>query len=338
MIAQPPPVLPSEMAAFLREIGITEPPGRAEPIAGGVSSDIWMVELGRRRICIKRALPALKVAADWRAPIERSRYEFAWFECVATLLPHAVPPLVGRSADGRMFAMDFLVPEDHRLWKALLLAGEVDPGFAGSVGTALVAIHAGSAGNPQVAAEFASDAIFHALRLEPYLVATAAKHPDLADRLAAIERVTAETRLALVHGDVSPKNILAGPDGPVFLDAECAWYGDPAFDVGFCLNHLMLKCLPVPQRIDALAASFETFVARYLAGVSWEAPEALERRAAALLPALFLARIDGKSPVEYVVDEGDRALVRAVARELIAEPVAELREIMRRWTRAVGTR
>jgi aminoglycoside phosphotransferase (APT) family kinase protein len=338
MTSQPPADLPAEMGAFLREIGITDPPARAEPIAGGVSSDIWMVELGSRRICIKRALPALKVAADWRAPIERSRYEFAWFACVARLLPHNVPQLVGRSGDGRMFAMEFLSPRDHRLWKTSLLEGVVDADFAGAVGAALVAIHAGTAGDPQVAANFASDSIFHALRLEPYLVATAAKHPDLGDRLTAIVSVTAATRLALVHGDVSPKNILAGPDGPVFLDAECAWYGDPAFDLGFCLNHLMLKCLPLPQRIDALEASFATLVARYLAGVSWEPAEALERRAAALLPALFLARIDGKSPVEYVVDDADRTLVRTVARRLIAEPIPELREIMRRWTHAVRRR
>jgi aminoglycoside phosphotransferase (APT) family kinase protein len=338
MASLPPTVLPAEMGAFLRDIGITDPPDRAEPIAGGVSSDIWMVELGRRRVCIKRALPSLKVAAEWRAPIERSRYEFAWFERVAKLLPRNVPPLVARSADGRMFAMDFLPPEDHRLWKKSLLEGTVDADFAGSVGATLVAIHAGTARDPQVAANFASDSIFRALRLEPYLVATAAKHPDLADRITAIVSVTAETRLALVHGDVSPKNILAGPDGPVFLDAECAWYGDPAFDLGFCLNHLLLKCLPMSHRVDALEVSFETLATRYLAGVNWEAPKALERRAAALLPALFLARIDGKSPVEYVVEDADRNLVRTVARKLIAEPIAELREIMRRWAQTVRRR
>jgi aminoglycoside phosphotransferase (APT) family kinase protein len=292
-----------------------------------------MVELGRRRVCIKRALPALKVAADWRAPIERSRYEFGWFECVAKLLPHAVPPLVGRSADGRLFAMDFLAPEDHRLWKTMLLASEVDVDFAGSVGAALAAIHAGTAcGRVRVGCDLPRAAA-RALSRRHRGETSGPRRPARRHR-----RVTAETRLALVHGDISPKNILAGPDGPVFLDAECAWYGDPAFDVSFCLNHLMLKCLPVPQRIDALAVSFRMFVARYLAGVSWEAPDALERRAAALLPALFLARIDGKSPVEYVVDEADRALVRRVARELIGEPVAELPEIISRWTGAVRRR
>ena len=97
---------------------------------------------------------------------------------------------------------------------------------------------------PQLAAEFATDAIFFDIRLEPYLLATAARHPDLAprDRGAGRRRRRRNTR-ALVHGDVSPKNILVGAEGPVLLDAECAWWGDPAFDLAFCLNHLLLKCL-----------------------------------------------------------------------------------------------
>src|ERR1700712_4309494 len=99
---------------------------------------------------------------------------------------------------------------------------------------------------------------------------------------------------ALVHGDVSPKNILAGPDGPVFLDAECAWWGDPAFDLAFCLNHLLLKCGWTPRAASGFLACFEALTASYLTGVDWELPEALEARAAALLPGLLLARVDGK--------------------------------------------
>ena len=91
--------------------------------------------------------------------------------------------------------------------------------------------------------------IFHDIRLEPYLVATAGGHPDRADGAAAAgARSRPRPGAALVHGDVSPKNILVGPAGPVFLDAECAWYGDPAFDLAFCLNHLLLKCLWTPRR------------------------------------------------------------------------------------------
>jgi aminoglycoside phosphotransferase (APT) family kinase protein len=153
-------------------------------------------------------------------------------------------------------------------------------------------------------------------------------HRDLAAPLQALAERTAATRAALVHGDVSPKNILVGPRGPVFLDAECAWYGDPAFDLAFCLNHLLLKCLWVPEAAPRLLACFEALAAAYLQGY---APEGLEARAASLLPGLLLARVDGKSPVEYVTEEAQKARVRRVARALLATPPARLAEVKEAW-------
>src|SRR5437016_3999625 len=119
-------------------------------------------------------------------------------------------------------------------------------------------------------------------------------------------------KLALVHGDVSPKNILVGRRGPVFLDAECAWFGDPAFDLAFCLNHLLLKCLWTPPSAHDFLSAFNSLSESYLAMVTWEPPAAVERRAARLLPGLFLARIDGKSPVEYITEESAKNRVRRV--------------------------
>ena len=150
---------------------------------------------------------------------------------------------------------------------------------------------------------------FEAIRIEPYLRATGRAHP--APRRALRRRspqTTLATKRALVHGDVSPKNILHGPHGPVFLDAECAWFGDPAFDLAFCLNHLLLKGAPrgAPTR-RAISARFAALAGAYLAGVDWEQRGGTSRRAPrALLPALFLARVDGKSPVEYL-DARERA-------------------------------
>src|SRR6202007_3164907 len=166
--------------------------------------------------------------------------------------------------------------------------------------------HSRFARSSVVAAAFATDAIFYAIRLEPYLLATARAHPDRAAALERLAETTAHTKLTLVHGDVSPKNILIGPRGPVFIDAECAWFGDPAFDLAFCLNHLLLKCLWVPAATSRLLAAFDTLAETYLAGVDWEPAECVDRRTAHLLPGLFLARIDGKSPVEYLTAEEDK--------------------------------
>ena len=134
-----------------------------------------------------------------------------------------------------------------------------------------------------------------------------------------------------MHGDVSPKNILAGGPGPVFLDAECAWWGDPAFDLAFCLNHLLLKCLWTPAAREGLLACFDALAAAHLGGVGWEPRDAFERRAATLLPALLLARVDGKSPVEYVTSERDRETVRSVARRYLQTPVERLADVAAGW-------
>ena len=134
-----------------------------------------------------------------------------------------------------------------------------------------------------------------------------------------------------MHGDVSPKNILVGARGPVLLDAECAWWGDPAFDIAFCLNHLLLKCLWNPPATVAFLAAFDVLTDAYLDGVDWEPRDAVERRAAALLPGLLLARVDGKSPVEYVTEEAQRALVRKAARALLRDPVDRLRHVGDAW-------
>ena len=197
-------------------------------------------------------------------------------------------------------------------------------------------LHAASAGNADIAQRFRTDAIFHAIRLEPYLLATAVRHPDIAPVLWALAARTAGTRIALVHGDVSPKNILLGARGPVLLDAECAWYGDPAFDAAFCLNHFLLKCVARPQSVDDCLGCYAAFADTYLAGVTWESRATVEARIASLLPALFLARIDGKSPVEYITDEGDRQIVRETARPLVAQAPARVDEISARWREALA--
>jgi aminoglycoside phosphotransferase (APT) family kinase protein len=139
-----------------------------------------------------------------------------------------------------------------------------------------------------------------------------------------------------VHGDVSPKNILIGPGGPIFLDAECAWYGDPAFDLAFCLNHLLLKCLWTPSATPGFLHGFDVLTKAYLAGVSWEPCGTLEARAARLLPGLLLARVDGKSPVEYLTDERDKDRARRVARALLAAPVERLDGVRAAWTEELG--
>jgi aminoglycoside phosphotransferase (APT) family kinase protein len=151
-----------------------------------------------------------------------------------------------------------------------------------------------------------------------------------------LSRSTLATKRALVHGDVSPKNILVGPSGPIFLDAECAWYGDPAFDLAFCLNHLLLKCLWNRAAARAFLSAFDALKSAYSAEIGPTHAIEIEARAAHLLPGLFLARVDGKSPVEYITNETDRDLVRMTARPLLAAPVSELSLVRNAWAKRLG--
>ncbi len=307
-----------------------------EPLTGGVSSDIWRIDLPAGCVCIKRALPKLKVDAEWRAPVERNTFEVAWIRCAADISPDAVPEVVGEDRHGRAFAMTYLEPARYPVWKERLRDGVVSSGFAAQVGAVLGRIHAATADRADIAAQFPTDASFYDLRLEPYLVAAARKHPDRAAALESLVETTAHERRVLVHGDVSPKNILVGPKGPVFLDAECAWFGDPAFDLAFCLNHLLLKGLWVPSARSALWDAFDALRNAYFGAAAWEPVEALETRTARLLPGLMLARVDGKSPVEYLNAETQRDLVRTVTRRLLDRPVDRLSAVRDTWSRALG--
>jgi tRNA A-37 threonylcarbamoyl transferase component Bud32 len=308
---------------------------RWTPLTGGVSSDLWRVDLPGRSLCVKRALARLRVAADWEAPVSRNAYEWAWMRFASRHRPDSVPELLAHDPDAGLFAMAYLPAERYPMWKSQLLAGEVEVRTAAALGEVLGTLHAASAGDESLASEFATDDNFHALRIEPYLLATAAAHPGLADILHGLADRTAGTRLALVHGDVSPKNILVGPSGPVLLDAECAWYGDPAFDLAFCVNHLLLKSLVVSGRRAELLRSARVLAEEYVRRVDWEPRPALETRAATLLPALLLARVDGKSPVEYLTDDRDRLFVRTVASALLRAPASSVDGVLDAWATAL---
>jgi aminoglycoside phosphotransferase (APT) family kinase protein len=330
--ATPSPPEPALLAA-LRRMGLAHD-GEAltlTPLTGGVSSDIVRVDAGTGRYCLKRALPKLKVAADWQAPVERNACEVEWMRAAAGIVADAVPRVLGEDRAAGCFAMEYLDPDSHPVWKRLLLSGEVSGATAAAVGNVLGRIHAATADRPEVAAKFRTDAIFHAIRLEPYLLATGVAHPELAARLGALAARTASTRRVLVHGDFSPKNILIGTRGPVILDAECAWFGDPAFDVAFVLKHLLLKGAWQPQWRSRYLDAYAALWAAYRAHVAWEPVDALEARAASLLPALLLARIDGKSPVEYLTTDQQRAPVRRFASERVRVAPSRLTDIARDW-------
>jgi aminoglycoside phosphotransferase (APT) family kinase protein len=323
--------LPEPVLRFLREARLAAPGETPSAVAlsGGVSSDIWRVNLASGTLCVKGALPRLRVSQVWEAPVERNRYEYEWLRIAGEAAPGAAPRVFAERSG--LFAMEYL---DFPVWKERLRQGDAQPAFAAQVGTALAKIHAATAGREEIARRFPTDAIFHAIRLEPYLISTTLKHPALRTPLERLVERTAKTKLCLVHGDVSPKNILVAPRGPVFLDAECAWYGDPAFDLAFCLNHLLLKTLWVPSAALRFLECFDSLKDAYLRGVSWEAPGGIAERTSTLLPGLLLARVDGKSPAEYITEESQKNRIREFATQFLRQASPSLSTLKQAWQRS----
>lgn len=293
------------------------------PLTGGVASDIAMIDLGDRRLCAKFALPKLKVAADWHAPVHRNAAEYAWLQMAARAAPQNAIQVYGRSKTAHGFVMEFLDGDTVYLWKDRLLQGAPDQGEAPRVATLLGRIHALSARPAFDRTPFHNQDDFHALRIDPYLVATRQAHPDLAPYIAPLEAMLYDADAVLVHGDASPKNILFRDGAPVVLDAECATMGDASFDPAFCINHLILKAIHRPKDCIRLMGQVTSFWAAYVACVDWEDHAALEHRVSALLPVLMLARVDGKSPVEYLSTAAQR-LVRDIAIPFIETPVSRI--------------
>ncbi len=327
----------NEIGVALRAMNLVDHAGAfaAERLSGGVSCDVYRVVTAQKTICLKRALPKLRVKADWHAPPERSSNEVAWISLAGRIVPGSVPTVLGEDPARHMFAMEFFPPETFPVWRSLLAEGCIEPTFADSVGRMIARIHAATAGCPKISGAFANGVQFLALRLDPFLRHVAGKHPDVAHELHALADKIAASHIALMHGDVSPKNILCGPQGPVFLDAETACYGDPAFDLAYCLNHLLLKCVWHPEWAKNYVSCFAALNASYLAQVDWEEPENVVRRAAHLLPALLLARIDGKSPVEYLTDERKRNIVREAAKFMLKEYPGTFEAIIAYWPHMV---
>ena len=315
------------MLVFELGLGRADGVTRVEPLTGGVASDIARIDVDGRAYVVKFALPKLKVAADWHAPVHRNAAEYAWLEVAARVCPEGAVQLFGRSARHHGFAMEFLDGDGVYLWKAALLSQAPSRGEAAAVGDLLGRIHGATAQPGFDQGPFHNRDDFRALRIEPYLTFTAGAHPDLAPELNDLADMLYNAKAVLVHGDVSPKNILFRDAGPVILDAECATMGDASFDPSFCLNHLVLKAIHLPETRGVLPASVGAFWAAYAPHVTWETAEGLEARICRLLPALMLARVDGKSPVEYL-DQANRKLVRALAVSLIRIPCTTLAQLV----------
>lgn len=306
------------------------------PLTGGVSSAIYRVDIGHQSFCAKCALEKLKVDSEWHASPTRSFSEAAWLGWVASEFPGRAPTVFAMDRQDIVIIMSFLEPQDFPVWKDELLKGVISTDFAGEIGICLGQIHARSVSQKDLRAQFPPNELFFDLRIEPYLLATAEALPEVAAELKELAESLNGDVSCLIHGDISPKNILCSSTGPVFLDAECACFGDPAFDIAFCLNHLTLKGVNDTARHREFGDAFVSMWDAYKHCVNWELVKDLEGRVLQLLPAFQLARLYGRSPVEYIKHTEVKNHIREFAVAALKNPFANLHEFSEKWSEHVA--
>lgn len=336
----------SNAVAYLRETGRLSPsePAVARRLAGGVSNEVLYIDRpggDGPAFVLKQARPQLRVAEPWFSPVERIWREVEVLRLCRQALDETAPlfPAQATGGDGATgsqaevpailfedkenfcYAMT-AAPPDHRTWKVDLLAGDFSESRAAATGELLGRLHAWGMRNPDRLAPIADRVFFEPLRIDPYFTFTKSVRPELAkplDRLVEWARGPAET---IVHADYSPKNLLVYGGGTMLVDFETGHAGDPAFDLGFFLAHLVLKCQhhradpePMWRLIDQWWEAYQQAYAR----LNVEPSKEWKSRARGYLGGCLLARVDGKSKIDYLPEPSARDAVRRTAAALLTD-------------------
>jgi 5-methylthioribose kinase len=321
-----------QLLQYLREtgrIGVSEMP-TIRKLSGGVSNKtLSLTRSGGESWVIKQSLPKLRVASDWFSDPARIQVEANGLRYLPLVTPKgSIAPLLFEDAAENILAMES-VPEPHQNWKQQLLSGNIDLQSFQQFAQLLGSIHReGSRLRHQLAPYFGSKQFFRTLRLQPYYGESAAIAPEAASFLEELVTWTLSRSDTLVHGDFSPKNVLVHRQHLILLDHEVLHLGDPAFDVGFSLTHFLSKALHLPQKREALVEAAEIYWQSYrneIRGLPW-APH-LDFRAAQHTLASLLARVCGRSPLEYLSQE-ECLLQRRIVIEMIKENPATVDQVI----------
>lgn len=325
---------PDNVLDYLRAAGRLAPEARATArlLAWGVSNVVLRIDVaGGEDFVVKQSRRQLRTETPWFSRLDRIWRELEVMQELAPRLPTGmVPRVLFADRDNYLFAMQ-AVRADHTVWKADLLAGRVEPSIARTMGGVLAALHASTAGNDALQRRWGDREVFVQLRVDPFYRHVARVHADLSPVLQRLIDEMFAVQACLVHADFSPKNILVSHDGLTLVDYETAHYGDPAFDIGFFLSHLMLKTVLHADRcaeyLDLARVFWQTYHAalRGACGFSFgqsadsgrDSQSVFERRSVAHLAGCMLARIDGTSTIDYLPHECDRRFVRSFCRELL---------------------
>lgn len=333
----------TNILAYLREQGYLEPGevATAQELAWGVSNVV--IRISRQEgpdWVIKQSRAQLRTIDPWFSQLDRIWREVETLRVIQDLLPvGVVPAVLFEDRDNYWFAMQ-AVDTDHVVWKQALLQGQVDTDTPFQLGHYLGTIHHLTHSNPALTESLQDRTVFEELRVDPFYTKLAKRYPDMKPALESMISEMLVTPACLVLGDFSPKNILITDGGITLVDFETGHRGDPAFDLGFFLSHLLLKTVLKATRFQEYADLTRKFWSGYLEETREidEGPmqsEDLLRRTVAHLAGCMWARIDATSPVDYLSEESQHNIVRDYCSSLLLDPPDTWNSVLQRLENAL---
>ncbi len=274
-------------------------------LLGGVSCRVWKITRNNVQWVLKQALEKLDVEADWFSDVERIHREHEVMHQIERIIPDSdIPKILHVDYKNHVYMMSF-VKDASETWKSQMMRGVFNPESAKSAAVLLRKIHEFSNEiDEKHQSDFKDQSYFIQLRIEAFHRFLIQKYPEIqADINKLIDELTLE-KTCLVHGDFSPKNMLVKANGEiVLLDFEVAHWGNPVFDVAYCLGHLMLKAWHL-HKVDEIFELITLFLDSYGLKVKNLIPH---------LGLMLLARMDGKSPINYIQDPKLKDQIRSIA-------------------------
>jgi 5-methylthioribose kinase len=311
---------PDNATDYLRSHNRVGPgPVVVEALGGGVSNVVLRIATAEQTFVLKQSCPQLRTRDAWFSDLDRVYREQEVMEALLPLLPApTVPAIVFVDRENYAFAMSH-APTPSRVWKEMLLSGDIDFDFGARVGSVLGRMHQATANRPELAERFASRDVYVQLRVDPFYRRVQERRPEVADLIEPIIDRMLTAQESLCHGDYTPKNILVHEQGFTLVDYETAHIGDPTMDLGLLLAHLLLKAARRPDQQEAFFDLTRSVWGGYAAEVNYRPLASLHEHAVEHLGVCLLARIDGTSPVDYLTAPETRERVRVFARQLLRE-------------------
>ena len=294
--------------SYLIEKGIITAKDQAEVevLTGGVSNVVLAITTAEKKLVLKQALAELKVAEKWEADQRRAIVEANAIALFHKLSPDQVPNLVFLDPDRFILILD-RVPVGSTVWKTDLLDGVINPDVAAVLGTTLASWHNFGEKDKEARLQFMEDSLFEQLRVDPFYRFVAAKNENLKPVISKLIGELEGDKTTIVHGDFSPKNIMVGMDEQVYiLDFEVTHVGNPVFDLAFLLAHLLCKLFRTNESLEEkmLIASAQRFISAY------EEIRSISNSLPLHTALIALARVEGKSPVNYLDESKQAQLVK----------------------------